>query len=573
MNGPLVFKSLGTGSTVLNEDVEQVTERRTQWALTDSVAALLTAAAMDSVSPQEIANMGLPCFRFGVGNYLDEELEIFVKDASNWQNLIAWWNNNGIGTDAELETLLAQLRLDSGNWKTPTPPYIYDFLYCAPFIAGNVILHKAASPHHIAATGGQPHLHVFREWRTRSFQRPLTMSADFDMATFGGCTGSNRLTVFVERPTDIVMPWDTAPPEVYQDTVGRPDYGYWDLITDGSNWRTTVGTLMQDRGHPWPTYEKDGVEGIVPITVKVSNEVRNGLPAIPLKCTSGQLTYWTSPESFRGVLQIPADGAVRWQPFRTWQDVDPANPSVSDFTPLDPLIDSVVDSPSKRPGFYRDGTGAIVAVNYTNSSPGYIHSEETGETYGYTNVDVIGTASIMRATAEYGGDLRFGNPSYGGDIPADIISDYLSQLVKIYRRFVETLNIPKGYGPELVVTIDTGTGGTSASAQHTATAVFACTDGYAFVSPANEDAERIWDKVTVTRGTGQIAITCPFADELEKDSYGYYYGYQHLELRFRIHFEEAYSTPNSFILYPTTAAIDAHKPLPTGPFIHSGYDT
>lgn len=567
MDGPLVFKTLGTGSTVLNEDVEQVTERPTQWALTDSVAALLTAAAMDSVSPKEIANLGLPCFRFGTGNYRDEEMEIFVKDADNWQNLIAWWNNNGIGTAAELETLLEQIRVGSGNWKTPTPPVIYDFIYCAPFIAGNVILHKPASPHYIAATGGKPHLHVFREWRTRSFQRPLTMSADFDMATFGGCTGWNRLTVFVERPTDIVAEWDSAPPEVWQDLEGR---GSPTIITDGSNWRTTVGQLMQERGHPWPTYEKDGVEGTVPIAVQYTTEYLNGFPAIPLSAvaygtSSALLTYWTSPESFRNILQIPADGAVRWQPFRVWQDVDPANPSVSDFTPLDPLIDSVVDSPSKRPGFYRDSTGAIVAVNYTNSSHGYIHSEETGETYGYVNVDVIGTVPVTRSDAEYGGDL------WHGSYRADIVSDYLSQLVKIYRRFAESLVIPKGYGPELVVTIDTGTGGTSASAKHTATAVFACTDGYAFVSPANEEAERIWDKVTVTRGTGQIAIKCPFADELEKDGNGHYYGFQHLELRFRIHFEEAYSTPNSFILYPTTAAIDAHKPLPTGPFRHVGY--
>lgn len=523
------IKNAGTGSSKPAADEVNPLVRRVSQVQCYATAQILAKNA----TVEGCANAGIPVFASG------GELSILIFDPEDriFYDFYVWWMdrypNDWAGYTRVYDTVISLL--PSGV----APGY---YVACLPWLAGDVVLHKEETGQLVLTPGGSCKLHIYRKWLQFIDLQPFTVSCKFENLEFS-IIGKNLLSVYIERPSSLATRWSHYDPSYTEAAILSSAREYVDK--DALHYHSSAGISVEQ---PWPEYSQENpVTGLVPTYNSV---IGKGMPVIPLTCDSS-LVYLATPETWEGHFNSLNQGDYYAEPYAVWEDFNPKDAAsiVSSRTPYNPLPTPDEETGPYLLGRYRDEEGKVSCIRLAT----------------YTNIaapTVICQMPIVCPMSE--GNYK----AWGEMMPAYITPDYISKILSLYRAFAETATSQGGNtGPELVVTINTGSGGTPVSDSDVATVHFAA-DGYSLLIEPVGDAPEV---EVVSMSGGVVTLKVPYGHLVEKDSAGNCYAFQTIKLRYVLLLDN--TTPSSLTLYPQTAGLEDIVTPPSGhPGIYEGYN-
>lgn len=550
----IYIKRAGTGSSQpLVPDILAAHPLGPFWDIANPVK---TAKFWDSdKTPADAGDVGLPCFKKIDGLYY-----IFDPDKERWRELGSWWDENIPDDPAGFTRLLSAIdNCFPGPWGN------FDFVICLPYIAGNVVLHKRDNKYALRCTGTSPHLHVYRQWVHFNWAMPLTVALSFDQKSLENIVGSNRMTLFLDRPTDIGTRWDVFSPDATDSAIQM------------AHVEESVPGDMTNNLHPWPVPTEDspytgtvpgyceGVTGVLlPVKTEVVDYVGTPVPAVRF-CFDFHHTPFADDEQYRYTFNLRLQGDYYAEPYAVFENFNPKNArSVALPRCTMPEGDTLGLTPQKGDsafmlGKYRDASGEISIIK-VNKQPQIVGNPAkfgggAGDEglcrgvkvallavpygrYNYSSpmMDRFNATGVLPMAASPADD-----PAYSA-----LYEEYFTsqRLFWLCRAFRETAWTPEGTGPIVVIRISSGTGTTLVSTRNTVNVTVKISgEGYT-VEPVGDAPAPSLIELSQT----ELRFQVYFADLLDQSG-GYYLSAQQITLRYRIVMT---SSASHYTLFPKT---------------------
>lgn len=547
----IYIKRAGTGSSQpLVPDILAAHPLGPFWDITNPVK---TAKFWDSdKTPAAAADCGLPCFKKIDGLYY-----IFDPDRERWRELGSWWDENIPDDPTGFNRLLSAIdNCFPGPWSN------FDFVICLPYIAGNVVLHRRDNKYALRCSGTKPHLHVYRQWLRINWAMPLTIDLSFDQKSLENVVGSNRMTIFYDRPTDIGTRWDAFSPDATDSAI------------TAAHIEESVPGDMANNLHPWPVPTNDSpYTGIVPgycegvtgalLPTRVGSEDYVGLMLPILRYAFDfRHTPFADDEQYRYTLDLRLQGDYYAEPYAVFDNFNPTKArsvAISRCTMPETATLGLVPTKGNRPfmlGRYRDASGKILILKLDRRPNIVGNPKDSGMEGRCRGMTVAYLASphpywhyfppLEEKLNETGIMPMAASPS---DSPAysALYEQYFKDYMPFYlcRAFRETAWTPEGTGPVVVIRIVSGTGTTLVSSRTTVNVTVKISgEGYT-VEPVGDAPAPTLIELSQT----ELRFQVYFADLLDQSG-GYYVAAQQITLRYRIVMTSG--SGSHYTLYPQT---------------------